>query len=485
MIEEVIKIHDRHSAEIKVGFVARKKKKDNLFSFNIWMFLPGSLDINRHTYSKADFYRDTKSNIRLITPVYILRDIAEGGNSCFTYLEKSFTALASSPTRTHRTAYEYQIKMFLSILKSSLREEVSHISAAADSDLDYLTYNFIMYTSRIAERYRALYKIINVPTIDTPMMEVFRYGDEFMSNTIEFHCFRLIRNLKKRTPEQIMQQQTALSGLIETEISYRREKNYPVASLHNRRNNNDLIYRLSTLKKYAESHLFLNVDKRKDGVLIEQLLYSLAAGISMIFATVVAFSVQQKFGNLTMPLFVALVVSYMLKDRIKDFARYYFAHKLGSRYFDHKIKMKIRHQPIGWERESMDFISPNKVPAEISKTRNRTLFFNSNSAVNTEKVLLYRTRMYINRKKLDQSNSYTIEGVNSIIRFNVLQLMRNMDNAEFPIYCPDEKEGYQVVYGDKLYYINLVIQKQHDEQRALQRYRIGISRKGIQHIEKF
>ncbi len=485
MIEEVIKIHDRHSAEIKVGFVARKKKKDNLFSFNIWMFLPGSLDINRHTYSKADFYRDTKSNIRLITPVYILRDIAEGGNSCFTYLEKSFTALASSPTRTHRTAYEYQIKMFLSILKSSLREEVSHISAAADSDLDYLTYNFIMYTSRIAERYRALYKIINVPTIDTPMMEVFRYGDEFMSNTIEFHCFRLIRNLKKRAPEQIMQQQAALSGLIETEISYRREKNYPVASLHNRRNNNDLIYRLSTLKKYAESHLFLNVDKRKDGVLIEQLLYSLAAGISMIFATVVAFSVQQKFGNLTMPLFVALVVSYMLKDRIKDFARYYFAHKLGSRYFDHKIKMKIRHQPIGWERESMDFISPNKVPAEISKTRNRTLFFNSNSAVNTEKVLLYRTRMYINRKKLDQSNSYTIEGVNSIIRFNVLQLMRNMDNAEFPIYCPDEKEGYQVVYGDKLYYINLVIQKQHDEQRALQRYRIGISRKGIQHIEKF
>ncbi|MBE2230719.1 MAG: hypothetical protein IAE96_08755 [Chitinophagaceae bacterium] len=485
MIEEVIKIHDRHSAEIKVGFVARKKKKDNLFSFNIWMFLPGSLDINRHTYSKADFYRDTKSNIRLITPVYILRDIAEGGNSCFTYLEKSFTALASSPTRTHRTAYEYQIKMFLSILKSSLREEVSHISAAADSDLDYLVYNFIMYTSRIAERYRALYKIINVPTIDTPMMEVFRYGDEFMSNTIEFHCFRLIRNLKKRNPEQIMQQQTSLSGLIEQEISYRQEKNYPVASLHNRRNNNDLIYRLSTLKKYAESHLFLNVDKRKDGILIEQLLYSLAAGISMIFATVVAFSVQQKFGNLTMPLFVALVVSYMLKDRIKDFARYYFAHKLGSRYFDHKIKMKIRHQPIGWERESMDFISPNKVPPEISKTRNRTLFFNSNSAVNTEKVLLYRTRMYINRKKLDQSNSYTIEGVNSIIRFNVLQLMRNMDNAEFPLYCPDEKEGYQVVYGDKLYYINLVIQKQHDEQRALQRYRIGISRKGIQHIEKF
>ncbi|HNX80150.1 MAG TPA: hypothetical protein PKJ24_09700, partial [Prolixibacteraceae bacterium] len=73
-----------------------------------------------------------------------------------------------------------------------------------------------------------------------------------------------------------------------------------------------------------------------------------------------------------MPLFVALVVSYMLKDRIKEFARYYFAHKLGSRYFDHKIRMKFNQNEMGWAKESIDFISGRKVPQEISNARGRS-----------------------------------------------------------------------------------------------------------------
>jgi hypothetical protein len=238
------------------------------------------------------------------------------------------------------------------------------------------------------------------------------------------------------------------------------------------------------LKKYAESHLFLNIDKRKDGVVTEQLLYSLAAGISMIFATVIAFSVQQKYGNYTMPLFVALVVSYMLKDRIKDFARYYFAHKMGSRYFDHKISMNINRKDIGWAKESMDFISVNKVPDAITKCRNNAEFFERNNPSNKEKVLLYRTLMYINREKLDATSDYSIAGVNSIIRLNLLQLMRNMDNAEFPLFCPDPENGFEVIYGEKLYYINLVVEKINDEQKELHRYRLSVNSKGIQQIEQ-
>lgn len=33
---------------------------------------------------------------------------------------------------------------------------------------------------------------------------------------------------------------------------------------------------------------------------------------------------------------IVLVISYMLKDRIKDLLRYYFAHKLGNKYYDKK-----------------------------------------------------------------------------------------------------------------------------------------------------
>ena len=127
MIEENVKIHNRFSIELKLSFLARKKKKVSEFAVNTWIFIPNSLDINPSNYDKKDFYRDLKSNIRLITPVYLLRDIASGDESPLKQLENAFRKLASEPTRTNITEYEHQIKMFLSIIKSALRNETNHI----------------------------------------------------------------------------------------------------------------------------------------------------------------------------------------------------------------------------------------------------------------------------------------------------------------------------------------------------------------------
>ena len=78
MIDIKTKIHDKFSIEFKVGFVARRKIRKNDFTVGVWLFLPDSLDINSSTYAKSDFYKDVKSNIRLITPRFLLRDIVGG-----------------------------------------------------------------------------------------------------------------------------------------------------------------------------------------------------------------------------------------------------------------------------------------------------------------------------------------------------------------------------------------------------------------------
>ena len=97
----------------------------------------------------------------------------------------------------------------------------------------------------------------------------------------------------------------------------------------------------------------------------------------MVFATVVAFAFQRRFGNFSGPLFVALVVSYMLKARIKELARYYFAHRLGRKYLDNTADINIKEQPIGWLKEGMDFISDGKVQMcirdRLSSSRMREL----------------------------------------------------------------------------------------------------------------
>ncbi len=486
MIDENVKIHDQFSLEIKVGFVARKKQKINDFAFNIWVFIPNSLDINRFTYTKNDFYRDMTSHIRLITPSFLLRNIADHTTPPVSSLEKSFNSLAVAPTRTNKDNYEYQLKMFLSILKSSLRDEVAHaINSKLDNDRDFLIQSYLVNVESIATYYRSLRRIINAPSISDELMDYFLFGDEFMSNLIESHTFRLIQLLKKSHPENYERMKGDLLGLINREIDYKKEKGYLVVEKQNKENNQELVFRQGMLKKYAESNLFLDVKKRKDGVWVEQILFSLAAGLSMIFATVIAFSFQLKYGNLTMPFFVALIVSYMLKDRIKELARFYFAHKLNKRYFDHKINISIHDNEIGWVRESMDFISERNVPFEVLNKRDRSSILEANNRASRERIILYRTQMQLNRESIDANSEYPIAGVNQILRLNISNFIQKMDNAEFPLYYPDEEDGYKIVPGEKIYYLNMIVQAKEVEQWDYKRYRIVFNRKGIQKIESF
>jgi hypothetical protein len=197
-------------------------------------------------------------------------------------------------------------------------------------------YEFCKNISQISKRVRELHFIINAPTISEELMNYYSFGDEFMSNLIEEHYFQILASLKQSHPS--FNKNMAKNNcflLFRTNSSIKRTQ-LSVIEEKSPTRNRELIFHFNLLKKFAESELFLIGEKKKEGILVEQIYLSIAAGLSMVFATAVAFTFQLKYGSLTMPLFVALVVSYMLKDRIKELFRYYFASHLGHRYFDHK-----------------------------------------------------------------------------------------------------------------------------------------------------
>ena len=121
MIDIQIKLHDRYSVECKIGYHVDRDTGENEFRMNTWFFVPHSLDINASTYPKDIFYRDMKSNVRLITPIYTLEEIVGGEWTPFVFLEEAFQHLVTDGTKEALASYEYQIKMFTSIFKSALR----------------------------------------------------------------------------------------------------------------------------------------------------------------------------------------------------------------------------------------------------------------------------------------------------------------------------------------------------------------------------
>lgn len=481
MIDVQVRIHDKYSVEFKFRFELKQTPEVNDFVVNTWFFVPNGLDINALTYSKGQFYRDVKSSIRLITPIFLLREIAGGSAVPLRNLERSFNALAVDPSRSNIADYEYQIKMFAAIFKSALRDEVRRLNETHnDHDLEYQYRSYVANVEQITTQYRELKRIINVPTVDMDVRSYYAFGDEFISNLVEQQSFRLIAGLESKDKTLI----EPLKSLIGNEISYKRRVGYLTVDKDSPNNNRDLIFRHSILKKYVESDLFLRARRKRDAVWVEQVYFSLAAGFSMIFATAIAFSFQQKYGNYTMPLFVALVVSYMLKDRIKDLMRYYFAHRLGTKYFDNKTTISMKDEPIGWSKEGVDFITDSKAPKTVMDIRSRSQLLKAENRINVEKIILYRKLVRLNSSQVESDSQYPVAGINDITRFNIISFIQKMDNSKAPLYTLDDRGQPLVIDGLKVYYLNFVMQFVHESQLEYRRFRVVFNREGIIEVEE-
>jgi len=486
MIDIQAKVHDKFSVEFKIAFLAQKRLDVSDFEMNTWLFIPNSLDINPLTYEKNHFYRDIKSYLRLVTPVYLLRNLARPDSRPFSLLRDVFQQLADHPDHTTAAAYESRLKLFAVVFKSALRDEVIHLQGnQIEADQAYLCREYVKNTRSITTTFRELRRVINVSTVAPELLNYYRFADEFISNVVEQHTYKLLKAISARPLPLFAPLREELEQLLREELAYKQAQGYLHVLHESPVKNRDFLFRAGLLKKYIEGELFLTARKKSNTFVAEQVLFSIAAGVAMIFATVVSFSFQKKYGNFTMPLFVALIVSYMLKDRIKDLMRYYFAHKLGGKYFDNKIQISRNGEPIGWSKEGFDFITDNKVPREVMELRNRSALLCAENRNVDEKIILYRKRVQMHSKQLTKDNGYPFPGIHDIIRFNLSEFMRKMDNPEVPLCSLNEQNEFCTTHGEKIYYLNFIMQFKYEEQLEYRRYRIVLNQLGIKKIETF
>lgn len=485
MIDIKVRIHDKFSFEFKISFIATRKSIENdinEFSINTWMFVPNSLDINRSTYSKEQFYRDTQSNVRLITPIYRLKDIYASENSPLSRLEKAFENLLIDTTSEEKLSdYTFQIKMFSSIFKSASRDRAYFIIEEKDENrVLELVREYIHDMTSIVRHYRRLESIVNTSSITEDQRQYFMFGDDFIGNIVQQQTFRMMRGLENRLVYAKIKD--SLLALVNSENQYKQTKGYSLLDTTDPSNNYLVVMRRGILKKFIESDLFLYTKKSKDGALAEQFYYGIAAATSMIFATVVSFSAQLHYGNFTTPLFFALVISYVFKDRIKDLMRYYFSTQLGKKYFDTKRELEIQNKKIGWTKEAFDFAPESKVPAEIMSIRKRTPLVEAENKIYNEQIILYKKLVNLSSSSINRYKGYQFVGINDVTRFNLTHFIQKMDNEYIPIYIPDDQDGYIKMTSEKVYALHFILRCQGHENLYFRKFRLLFNRGGIKEI---
>jgi hypothetical protein len=185
-----------------------------------------------------------------------------------------------------------------------------------------------------------------------------------------------------------------------------------------------------------------------------------------------------------LPFFVTLVVSYIFKDRIKDLLRYHLSRKMTRFLFDHKIRVHdVAGKIVGVCRESFGFVKGRKLPAEVLELRNRDHITEIENGWVGEDILLYRKRIRLHPGRVRRIFSeYEVAGVNDIMRFNVQEFLRRMDDPKKELFVMDD-EGYHRIRGDRVYHLNMIVRMTMAGRSLQMRYRVVLNREGIKRIE--
>ena len=473
MIQVNVKVHDKFSVEFKIGFRGTQDAAANDFAVNTWIFIPNSLNINNATYSKELFYRDVKSNIRLITPVFTLIELADKDSQPFTNLREALDKYLREPSNFSLREFEFHVKMFASICKSALRDAVRNIADIHDipKKQEALTV-FCDCIRAITSEYRKLADRFD--DTSSAARNIFRNGDEFISHIVNIQTVKLYLSTD---PKHYKAEEQQLNSLLKAESDYKIANGYSHAE-RSLDSNNRLVYRHSLLKKYVESVLYLKVNTSPDGSAVKQVTFGLAAGIAMIISTLIALPFQRYLGSSPFIIFIVLVIAYMFKDRIKEIVRNQFAYKLKKKYFDMKSLLDFRGQHIGWIKEGVDFVNDAKTPEEVLRLRNRSPLEADNHFFE-ERTLLYRKHVHIDTDALHDQKEYPLTGINDIMRFHIQHYTLKMDdpNVNIDVIDPDGTIRFTDAY--RIYPLYIIMRFDFETNTEYHAFRITANRNGI------
>ena len=477
MIDIQTKIHDQFSIEFKVGFSGREGVKADHFDVNSWIFIPNGLNINKQTYSKDRFYTDMKSNVRLITPVFTLRQMVEGEEAPIAHVRKALEKVKADPSQEHLDEFEFQLKLFASIFKSSIRNEsVEIISHPNASQIKERCLNYADDLRQVVQSFRSLRD--GVEGSNEELMTKLGFADEFISHQADIRTMKALKAISKGDQPQMRDAFSTLAKLVSDEKAYKETQGYSHAVVGDEVNNRRLLYRHSLLKKYIESALFLKANTTQDGQAVKQISFSLAAGLAMMVYLLITMPFQKYLGNYPSLIFFILVLFYILKDRIKELTRWLFAYQLKDKYYDNKTVVNIKDRKVGWLKEGMDFITDDKVPEEVLKLRARNKLEADNKLLE-EKIILYRKRVEVDNAVLRNQYDYDFKGINDIIRYHINYLTKKMDNPESVIDCLDEQQQVQTIRAERVYALHFVMQFKWEDQVEYKAFHVLVNRNGI------
>jgi hypothetical protein len=492
-----IAVHDRYQLELKLGYPLTPGRQTR-YLIDTYLFLPASLGINSPSYTSKEFYRDIQTYIRMKTPSFLLEQVLVAPDSPLhrseTLLRGHHEFLSSSEEQMLRDSF----RVLRAILKSAFRRQVAPLQRPPPADVhaadsfSQRVETLVDQADELERRYRELEPLLIRAGTSEALLQSYRLADESISVLIEdllLQVHELAGKWLDRT--ELPRWQRRLRQRAQAEVDYRSRRGYP--SVLGPQNSEELLLRHSALKKYTSSVLWLSTSTRREGGTLEQVLFATAAGVSMVFATLVAFYAQSIYGQISLPVFLALVIAYMFKDRIKESGRAVSAHILSRRLFDNRTTIQTQdgERDLGHVREKMVHVRPKgrerTVPPAVLAARDSDPHYEPELLGQPEVVIHYAKQVTLRKDAFRYlaQDGLLISAINDITRLDIRSFLRKMDNPyEERLVLHDGK--VERVRCQRTYHLNLIsVFGAEDGSTTCERTLVVLNRKGIVRIEQF
>ncbi|MBB6482120.1 hypothetical protein [Spirochaeta isovalerica] len=454
-----VRQHSHKQIELKLTYPL-KSKKLSAYRLDCYFFFPPQLHITEKRISHLDFLNSMQINTRFSSPLIPLEKVLDPDFdlSPLTRLETLLESVGGE-RRGFEKSVIYELQTLCNLYRAETRNFVDLIRREIRKDnlseiyrervLDMLT-----TVDAFLHRFRSLHARFLDPHINETLREALRWADESISIITEKSFISLHGYCD---PESDIPQRKMIEDLLAGEEKYRQSMNYEYLYNENQPHCGEkMAYRDSMLKKWSQSAMYMNSQYSRTPNRIGHLIAGTAAGLAMFFAVTAAIVADKVSPENSSLWILVMVISYIMKDRIKEVLRKVFGNLLPGLTTDQQINLfdPALKTLAGRSSGMVEFTEPVRLPGDILDIRfARDNPFRKIIPPNT--VIHYRKIMKIRGNAL-RSNHTRLESLTEIIRFQVDSWLKEMDDPKETLYRL-EKGKMKKIQGTRVYRIHMVI----------------------------
>lgn len=490
---EKVERHDRYQFEVKLDYPLDPDADEQTFTVETYFFLGPNLNVNPHTYEARMFYRDVRDHVRFKTPQMTLEQLL--GQNPLSPLNRLADCVqrlrAASWTREDLRAVVFESKVLGNVLRASLRDLGQLVGQTRGrgtpldaDDAARLVTTSLPHVSAVLARFRDVQAGLLLPGFPVDTQAALRLVDEFLSLTAESYALHLLDALRGEPADL----PAAVAQLAHDERAYRVQRGYHSLATPDG-DNEAFVFRASLLKKFVANIQYLQIQRSDARASAEQAAFAVAAGIAMAFATGVSFWAVS-LAPVSWTLFAVLVVSYMLKDRLKELFRDLFNRWLGRTVPDHKIVITDPSTGgrIGRFRQKFAYLRAEHVPHDVRRVRAAGPTAALAAQEFSETIFRYTKALTLNPRRVFLTHRRTT-ALTDVLRMNVRHFLYALDEPRPTIQILDDGAvAPRQVTARRTYHVNAVLRfwcGADPARAAYRKVRVVLDQDGIVRVETF